>query len=211
MAVPVVYIWLKVLSPVDDIYLSQYYFSCFMMAFSCVFESTAEAPFFVAQVFCFVKLKVMLDTLHIITRSIFFVCLIIYDKNLAIPAFGIAQFVSALTMVAGIYGFFMLYIKKLKEYRGFLKQVDNNHEKAIEKFGPYYEHMEDFPFNSVVEMVPCVLKNNEVMFNRELQTLILSFVKQGILKQVLTEGEKYVMTVSPVLSFSQQATYDVVS
>lgn len=210
MSVVVVYIWIQVLSPVDDIYRSQYYFSCIMMGFSCVFELTAEAPFFVAQVFCFVKLKVILDTLHIITRSIFFVCLILYDRELAIPAFGIAQFISALTMVAGIYGFFIVYIKRLHAYRDFLKRTDD-HDKAVEKFGPYYENMEDFPFNSVVEMVPCVLQNNDVSFNRELQTLILSFVKQGILKQVLTEGEKYVMTVSPVLSFSQQATYDVVN
>lgn len=39
----------------------------------------------------------------------------------------------------------------------------------------------------------------------------MSFVKQGVLKQILTEGEKYVMSVSPVLSFSEQATYDVVN
>jgi oligosaccharide translocation protein RFT1 len=32
-----------------------------------------------------------------------------------------------------------------------------------------------------------------------------------VLKQVLTEGERYVMSMSPVLSFSQQATYDVVN
>lgn len=41
--------------------------------------------------------------------------------------------------------------------------------------------------------------------------LVLSFAKQGVLKQVLTEGEKYVMSVSPVLSFSEQATYDIVN
>lgn len=40
---------------------------------------------------------------------------------------------------------------------------------------------------------------------------MLSFVKQGVLKQVLTEGEKYVMSISPVLNFKQQATYDVVN
>lgn len=40
---------------------------------------------------------------------------------------------------------------------------------------------------------------------------MLSFAKQGVLKQVLTEGEKYVMSVSPVLSFSEQATYDIVN
>lgn len=39
----------------------------------------------------------------------------------------------------------------------------------------------------------------------------MSFVKQGVLKQILTEGEKYVMSMSPVLSFSEQATYDVVN
>lgn len=49
------------------------------------------------------------------------------------------------------------------------------------------------------------------IFNSDLNKLVLSFVKQGVLKQVLTEGEKYVMSISPVLSFSQQATYDVVN
>lgn len=39
----------------------------------------------------------------------------------------------------------------------------------------------------------------------------MSFVKQGVLKQILTEGEKYVMSMSPVLNFSEQATYDVVN
>lgn len=49
------------------------------------------------------------------------------------------------------------------------------------------------------------------MFNENLQILVLSFFKQGFLKQVLTEGEKYVMTISPIMSFSQQATYDIVN
>lgn len=40
---------------------------------------------------------------------------------------------------------------------------------------------------------------------------MLSFFKQGFLKQVLTEGERYVMTISPLMSFSQQATYDIVN
>jgi oligosaccharide translocation protein RFT1 len=34
---------------------------------------------------------------------------------------------------------------------------------------------------------------------------------QGILKQVLTEGERYVMTVFAVLSFAEQGVYDVVN
>lgn len=49
------------------------------------------------------------------------------------------------------------------------------------------------------------------MFNPDLNRLVLSFIKQGVLKQVLTEGEKYVMSVSPVLKFEEQAVYDVVN
>lgn len=48
-------------------------------------------------------------------------------------------------------------------------------------------------------------------FNSELQVLTLSFLKQAVLKQILTEGEKYVMSMSPVLNFEQQAMYDVVN
>lgn len=49
------------------------------------------------------------------------------------------------------------------------------------------------------------------IFNSDLNILVLSFIKQGILKQVLTEGEKYVMSVSHELNLKQQATYDVVN
>eukprot|EP00918_Siedleckia_nematoides_P027789 GHVU01059808.1.p1 GENE.GHVU01059808.1~~GHVU01059808.1.p1 ORF type:complete len:565 (+),score=36.05 GHVU01059808.1:19-1713(+) len=208
---PVLYVWLNWLSPVDEIYYQQYLFSCLLMAFSCIFELTAEAPIFVGQVFCFVKVKVVLDTLHIVTRSIVFVILVVYDKELAIMAFGLAQFTSACTIVIGNYAFFHYYIQKLKKYREVVKKNDNDKTKAIEEFGPYYDHMEDFPFTGVTQMVPCIWSDNQPRFNKDLQVLVLSFVKQGVLKQILTEGEKYVMTVSPVLSFAQQATYDVVN
>lgn len=48
-------------------------------------------------------------------------------------------------------------------------------------------------------------------FNKNLQNLVWSFFKQGFLKQLLTEGEKYVMSISPILTFSEQATYDIVN
>ncbi len=39
----------------------------------------------------------------------------------------------------------------------------------------------------------------------------VSFLGQGVLKQVLTEGERYVMTVLSLLSLAEQGIYDVVS
>ncbi|CRL02480.1 CLUMA_CG015373, isoform A [Clunio marinus] len=211
LSLPCLYIWLNFLSPVDEAYESAYRFGCYAMGFSCIFELTAEAPAFIGQVFCFVKLKVILDTLHIFIRSVVFIVLVMNNKDIAIYAFGIAQLTSCLTIILGNYGFFYFYIKRLTIYRNDRKKNDNDENQIVKKFGPYYENMNDFPFTSVHDMVPGVIKNSGSIFNSDLNKLVLSFIKQGVLKQVLTEGERYVMSVSPVLSFSQQATYDIVN
>lgn len=159
LAIPVGYIWFYMLSAVDPKYESAYHFGCYAMIFSCIVELTAEAPAFVGQVFCFVKLKVILDTLHIFIRSVVFIVLVMNNKNIAIYAFGIAQFTSALTIIIGNYGFFHFYIKRLRTYRDTLKKNDDDKEKTIRALGPYYENMNDFPFNSIFEMMPGVLTN----------------------------------------------------
>lgn len=206
---PCLYIWLNWLSSVDDEYFTQYRFGCYAIAFSCVLELCAEAPVFVSQVFCFVKLKVVLNTVHIMVRSVLFVITVLVNKDVAIYAFGIAQVASILTLIIGHYSFFYRYIGDLQKFRKHSKEVSR--EDAVEKFGPYYDSMDDFPFTNIKEMIPGVMPNPHSTFNSDLKTLVLSFAKQGILKQVLTEGEKYVMSVSPVLSFAEQATYDIVN
>jgi oligosaccharide translocation protein RFT1 len=40
--------------------------------------------------------------------------------------------------------------------------------------------------------------------NARLLTLTGSFVRQSLLKQLLTEGERYIMTFLPVMSFAEQ-------
>uniref|UniRef100_A0A1Q3F2T3 Protein RFT1 homolog n=1 Tax=Culex tarsalis TaxID=7177 RepID=A0A1Q3F2T3_CULTA len=210
LSIPCLYIWLNWLSQVDDHFYSQYRFGCFAIAFACVIELTAEAPIFVSQVFCFVKLKVVMDTAHIFIRSFVFIVLVLLNKDITIYAFGIAQITSAVTIIAGNYVFFYVYIGRLARYRKEQKRIDDKYELR-KLFGAHYENMDDFPFVSIKEMLPGVLPNPNSTFNSELQTLVLSFAKQGFLKQVLTEGEKYVMSVSPVLTFSEQATYDVVN
>jgi len=41
--------------------------------------------------------------------------------------------------------------------------------------------------------------------------LVYNFLKQGVMMQVLTEGERYVMTLLNVLSFAEQGVFDVVN
>lgn len=159
LSIPCLYIWLNVLSPVNEVYVSAYQFGCYAMVFSCICELCAEAPVFIGQVFCFVKLKVVLDTLHIFVRSVVFIVLVMNNKNIAIYAFAIAQFTSVVTIIVGNYGFFHIYIKRLKTYRNQLKKNDDDKEGTKQDFAPYYENMNDFPFTSTVDLIPGVLKN----------------------------------------------------
>ncbi|XP_055913987.1 protein RFT1 homolog [Eupeodes corollae] len=204
LCIPCTYIWLDVLTPVDDHLKSQYKFACYAVALSCVIELCAEAPVFLTQVFCFVKLKIFLNTLHIMVRSALFIWIVLKDHSIAIDAFAIAQLASAIVIFIGHYAFFYFYIKRLNEHK-------SNKKNDQKEDDPMFQSMDDFPFQRLSELLPFYMENKDTYFNPKLQILTLSFIKQGVLKQILTEGEKYVMSMSPVLSFSEQATYDVVN
>ncbi|XP_016384527.1 protein RFT1 homolog isoform X2 [Sinocyclocheilus rhinocerous] len=49
------------------------------------------------------------------------------------------------------------------------------------------------------------------LLNWKLTTLTWSFFKQSFLKQILTEGERYVMTFLNVLNFGDQGVYDIIN
>lgn len=203
-----VYIWLNWLPLGHPEHVFQYAFGCWSVAFSCILELCSANMALIAQFFCFVKLKVALDTLHIFVRTILFVSIIIYDRSLALIAFSIAQVVSIGAVVMGYYIFFYWYIKNRPLYaKGVLKsKIVSN--LVLHKL---YSNMDDFHFNSIRDFFPKYLGSLNSTFNKKLSTLTVSFAKQGVVKQLLTEGQKYVMSMSPVLTFKEQATYDVVN
>ncbi|XP_073956816.1 man(5)GlcNAc(2)-PP-dolichol translocation protein RFT1 [Choristoneura fumiferana] len=203
-----VYIWLNVLPLGNPEYAFQYAFGCWSVALSCVIELCSANMALLAQLFCFVKLKVALDTLHIFVRTVIFLSVIIYDRSLALVAFSLAQVCSIAAVGIFYYIFFYWYIKNKPLFaKGALKNTLVP-ESILTKL---YENMDDFQFTSLKDFLPKWLGSINSTFNKKLSSLTVSFAKQGIVKQLLTEGEKYVMSVSPVLSFSEQATYDVVN
>lgn len=122
---------------------------------SCIIEVIAEPPVFVAQVFCFVKLKVVLDTLHIFVRSTLFVWLVLRDPNHAIFAFGVAQVGSSVVFLVSYYAFFCYYIA-----RHTVKEASNDNAKAklLNDEAKDGSH-ESIPFNSILEFLPGNLPN----------------------------------------------------
>ncbi|XP_074037836.1 man(5)GlcNAc(2)-PP-dolichol translocation protein RFT1 isoform X2 [Leptinotarsa decemlineata] len=197
------YVWINLLSPTDEKYWPQYILGCYAIALSCVIEQMTQVFVLVAQSFCFVKIKIIIDTLYVVSRTLIFVYIVRANPSQSINSFSIAQVVSAVIMFLLYFGFFAWYIQGLNRFR-----IEGVHENRAENI---YSNMSDFPFTSILHFFPGMLSNKENILNTNLCFLTFGFMKQSILKQVLTEGEKYVMTVSPLLTFSQQSMYDIVN
>lgn len=125
-----------------------------------IIELLAEAQVFVAQVFCFVKLRVVLDTLHIFVRSILFIVLVLRDPSQAIFAFSIAQVGSTVTYAIGYYVYFIYYIDRLNKMKGDKKRAaDTTNDDDEKKF----ESDDSIPFTSIKQMLPGYLENSVFM------------------------------------------------
>lgn len=158
---PCLYIWLNWFgSPVDAELADQYKFGCICIIVSGIIELLAEAPVFVAQVFCFIKLRVILDTLNIFVRSVIFITLVLRDPKEAIFAFSIAQVGSTVTFVIGYYVYFIHYIDKANKSRGAAKRtVDTDNGSPDKQPDEHTESDEFIPFNSILQMLPGCLQN----------------------------------------------------
>lgn len=155
ICIPCVYIWLNWLSAVDSVFEGQYSFACYAVALSCVIELCAEAPVFIIQVFCFVKLKVILNTLHIFVRSVVFLWIVLGDGSVAIFAFAIAQLVSAATILISHYGFFAYYIQLFEAYKECVKGKNNKWKLKLPFVSEaIFDNMHDFPFKSLKHFLP---------------------------------------------------------
>lgn len=117
-----------------------------------------------AQVFCFVKLRVVLDTLHIFVRSILFIALVLRDPNQAIFAFSIAQVGSTITYTIGYYVYFIYYIVRLNKMKGDKKRAidrtDDDDDDGDEK---KFESDDSIPFTSIKQMLPGYLENSVII------------------------------------------------
>jgi len=68
-----------------------------------------------------------------------------------------------------------------------------------------------FPVRMLSDVLPQFTSNSNSYFDPSYKALVLSFFKQSLLKQFLSEGEKYIMTVFNILSMGQQGVYDIIN
>lgn len=207
------YIWLNVLTPPSTDITQHYTLGVWAVCLSCVIEMFTEPVYLVSQAFLFVRFKVVLDTIHVFVRTATFTPLIIYRPHQAVVAFAIAQVLSACVYTLGHYAYFYYYISNLKKKRAAQKTHSNGKPPVNLRFvrrDSITELEDDFPFESLMDFLPAVIEDQSSI-NHDLARLTWSFFKQGIMKQVLTEGERYIMTLFSVLTFSEQGVYDIVN
>ncbi|XP_015110347.1 protein RFT1 homolog [Diachasma alloeum] len=216
------YIWLYVLTTSET--LPDYYtFAVISVALSCVIHLLSLVVQLVSSAFLFNRFKVVIDTTAIVFRTFLFVPMVFHWPERALLAFGVAQLAYVIFYSAAHYIYFYCYIQQLNEKKKSSKKNDDEEEeeekkkKEKEDSADGEEFKDDqfiirhFPFQSVRDFFPGQLKNHQARFNEKLTVLTWSFFRQGILKYVLTEGERIIMTVFPVITFAEQGTYDVVN
>ncbi|CAL1674191.1 unnamed protein product [Lasius platythorax] len=197
------YIWLFLLSTTEAL-PSYYTFAVWAVGLSCIIELSSLIVQLVANAFLFVRLKIILDTIMIAIRTMTFVPLILYHPENALLAFGTAQLVAAVFYTTSHYVYFHYHIAKLNKctQKRRMSLRDSSDENFV---------VREFPFRTLKDFLPGQLENNDSYLDKKLTILTWSFFRQGILKQILTEGERLIMTIMPVLTFTEQGTYEIVN
>ncbi|XP_048747801.2 protein RFT1 homolog isoform X2 [Ostrea edulis] len=177
-------IWMFVLERPDSESIPYYGVGVVCFCLNTVITTLARPHFIVGQCHLFSRLRVASVALSEFVRCVVAAFLVIYFPQWGLIGFSIAQVSCAVTYSVIYYATFYLMIKT--------EDTDSS-----------------FVFQSVRDFFPKILPNKSFVDWR-LASLTGSFFKQSIFKQLLTEGEKYIMTVFGVLNFGDQGFYDII-
>ena len=186
------YVWLYLLEIPDPVKIPNYPLAVIVFAACGSIELLSEQLWVVAQAFVFLRLKVVIEGIANFARCVITLGLVVFVPDLGIIAFCIAQMTFSVLSMVLYYVYFIYYI--------------NANPTCKEKVTAE----NDFPLKSARDFFPKTLTDKSFV-SLGLAHLTWSFFKQSFLKKILTEGERYIMTLFKVLTFSQQGIYDVIN
>lgn len=184
------YVWLYYLEIPDPVKIPNYPLAVLIFAASGSIELLSEQLWVIAQAFVFLRLKVVVEGIANFARCVITLGLVVFVPDLGIIAFCLAQMAFSVLAMVLYYVYFIYYIHTAP------KDQDNSGT--------------DFPLKSLRDFFPRTVPGKSFI-SWGLAHLTWSFFKQSFLKKILTEGERYIMTLFKVLTFSQQGIYDVIN
>ncbi|XP_062057068.1 protein RFT1 homolog isoform X1 [Lepus europaeus] len=181
------WVWLQLLEVPDPDVVPHYGTGVVLFALSAVVELLGEPFWVLAQAHMFVKLKVIAESLSVVLRSVLTACLVLWLPHWGLHIFSLAQlFYTAVLVLC-----YVVYFTKLLLSPGSTKP-------------------QILPVSRIRDLLPSLTRTGAFVNWKEAK-LTWSFFKQSFLKQILTEGERYVMTFLNVLNFGDQGVYDIVN
>ncbi|KAI4892752.1 hypothetical protein NFI96_032313 [Prochilodus magdalenae] len=191
-------VWWWLLQAPDPMTVPHYVPAVGIFCLAALTELLAEPLWFLAHAHMLVRLKarapipvgkefsVVAESLAMIAK-----CLVTVVMIVSAPHWGLYIFSAAQCVYAG--SLLLCYVVYFLRFLG--------SEEAKKR---------SFPLNHISQLLPTTV-NGQPLINWKLATLTWSFFKQSFLKQILTEGERYVMTFLNVLNFGDQGVYDIVN
>ncbi|XP_048878504.1 protein RFT1 homolog isoform X1 [Brienomyrus brachyistius] len=180
-------VWLYLLEAPDPLTVPHYGPAVALFGLSAIQELLCEPLWVLAQAHMFVRLKVVAESLAMVAR-----CLLTVLLMVSVPQLGLYVFCTAQLLYTGC--LVLCYTAYFLHFLG----------------SPAAKRM-TFPFHCIGDLLPSVGNGEQPVVNWKLARLTWSFFKQSFLKQILTEGERYVMTFLNVLNFGDQGVYDIVN
>ncbi|XP_047547867.1 protein RFT1 homolog isoform X1 [Lutra lutra] len=181
------WVWLRLLEVPDPNVVSHYGTGVVVFGLSAVVELLGEPFWVLAQAQMFVKLKVIAESLSVILKSVLTAFLVLWLPHWGLYIFSLAQLLYTTVPVLC----YVIYFTKL------LGSAESSKQQTL-------------PVSRMTDLLPSVTRNRAFVNWNEAK-LTWSFFKQSFLKQILTEGERYVMTFLNVLNFGDQGVYDIVN
>eukprot|EP00051_Salpingoeca_urceolata_P029463 m.489991 g.489991 ORF g.489991 m.489991 type:complete len:551 (-) comp27332_c0_seq1:93-1745(-) len=147
-----------------------------------VLELSVEPLWILGQVHLYPRVKVAAEGIAIAVKCVSTAVLLVLVPQWGLLSFVIAQFAHTVALIAAYYGYFAWEAPRSGDH---------------------------LPISSVWQVLPQKVGSSWPISTSMLQ-LIQSFLGQTVLKQLLTEGERFVMSFFSVLSFAQQGVYDAI-
>ncbi|XP_004676122.1 PREDICTED: protein RFT1 homolog [Condylura cristata] len=181
------WVWLQFLEVPNPDVIPHYGTGVVLFGLSAVVELLGEPFWVLAQAHMFVKLKVVAESLSVILKSLLTALLVLWLPHWGLYIFSLAQlFYTAVLVLC-----YVIYFTKL------LGSSQSTKQKTL-------------LVSRMTDLLPSVTRGRAFVNWKEAK-LTWSFFKQSFLKQILTEGERYVMTFLNVLNFGDQGIYDIVN
>eukprot|EP00042_Codosiga_hollandica_P030797 m.181113 g.181113 ORF g.181113 m.181113 type:complete len:538 (+) comp53461_c0_seq4:79-1692(+) len=175
------WVWISSLDAPD---LGHYTSSVVCFAVSAVLELATEPLWLLAQFTLNTRLRPAAEGIALTTRCLTIIVLLVLRPELGLHIFSIAFLLYAVVLNAVYIAYFLLFPQS---HNGLLRSYRSFLPQSIE--GQWW-------FRSTgAAVVP----------------LVAGFLKQSVLKQLLTEGERFMMTFLRILTFTEQGVYDVVN